>query len=343
MPNQLEKEIEVSPSSSILRWLNRMLISFSLLLLVFIGACYYQQFDWSAAVTVYPSWVWAFLGIALLFIPFYKQRKPVSFLILCLWLCYFVLFADTPFALVRAVSNHHWYETSFTPQQGKGIRVISLNCSSNTKPVLTLKKYNADIILVQESFGAKRLEFVTQQLYGEEGSFVAGIDASIIVRGKIVLLKKESNFVVAKAKLKNGVEVGIISLRLTTPPMRSDLWNSDCWEVYKTNRIKQRQELQEVIQELKTFSASMPIIIGGDFNAPPRSGVFQAFPVGYQDAFRIAGSGWGNSITNDFPFLRIDQLWGNQFLKPLHVSSVVTTETDHRLVMGDFLLVRENQ
>ncbi len=342
MLNQLKKEIEVSSSSCILRWLNRIQIGFSLLLLVFIGTCYYQQFDWSAAVTVYPSWIWTFLGIALLFIPFYKQRKPVSFLILCLWLCYFVLFADTPFALLRAVSNRNWYETPLTPQQEKGIRVISLNCSSNTKPILALKKYDADIVLVQESFGAKRLEFVAQQLYGEEGNFVAGIDASIIVRGKIVLLKKNGNFVIAKANLKNGVEVGIISLRLTTPPMRSDLWNSGCWNVYKTNRIKQRQELQEVIQELQNFSASIPIIVGGDFNAPPHSGIFQEFPAGYQDAFHVAGNGWGNSITNKFPFLRIDQLWGNSFLKPLHVSAVVATETDHRLVIGDFLLVREN-
>ncbi len=330
------KESSSKRPSHSLRWLNLVLIGFSLLMLTFITTCYYQQFDHCAAITVYPSWVWALFGIAPLLIAFNKQQKRTSLVVLFLWLCYFGLFADTPTSLLRIVSHHNWHESLSHTKQRTNIRVITLNCSSSSKSILALKKYDADIILIQESCGVEQLQSVAQKLYEDEGSTIPGIDASVIVQGNLTLLKKTGFYIVAIATLQNGKELGIISLRLTTPPLRGDLWNRECWEIYKTNRVKQRKELQEILNELSQFQTSIPIIIGGDFNAPPHSDIFQEFPNNYQDSFKTAGVGWGNSITNDFPFLRIDQLWSNQFLQPIHSSSLIAIETDHRLVIADF-------
>ena len=51
------------------------------------------------------------------------------------------------------------------------------------------------------------------------------------------------------------------------------------------------------------------MILGGDFNAPQGDAAFRPLAPRLRDAFRDGGQGWGNTITNDTPFLRIDQVW----------------------------------
>ncbi|WP_390622518.1 endonuclease/exonuclease/phosphatase family protein [Gimesia fumaroli] len=76
---------------------------------------------------------------------------------------------------------------------------------------------------------------------------------------------------------------------------------------------------------------------GGDFNANPRDPIFRELPASLQDAFSTAGAGWGNTITNEFPFLRIDQIWSNDAFQPLNVVSEPAFDTDHRVVITDLM------
>ncbi|WP_161625809.1 endonuclease/exonuclease/phosphatase family protein [Singulisphaera acidiphila] len=79
----------------------------------------------------------------------------------------------------------------------------------------------------------------------------------------------------------------------------------------------------------------MPIILGGDLNAPQRDAAFRSFSPRLQDTFGEAGRGWGNTIINDFPFLRIDQVWASRSLRVLKVVVEKTRHSDHRVLICD--------
>jgi len=49
-----------------------------------------------------------------------------------------------------------------------------------------------------------------------------------------------------------------------------------------------------------------PVILSGDFNSTPDSWVYRRFSAGLQDAYRVAGDGWGATYHSSFPILRID-------------------------------------
>ena len=58
-----------------------------------------------------------------------------------------------------------------------------------------------------------------------------------------------------------------------------------------------------------------------------------------RDAFAEAGVGWGNTITNDFPFARIDQIWIDPHWRPRAVQAQRSAHSDHRIVIADLTLV----
>jgi len=76
----------------------------------------------------------------------------------------------------------------------------------------------------------------------------------------------------------------------------------------------------------------------GDFNAPPDDAVFRLLRPRFADAYRRAGVGWGNTIVNDYPVLRIDQIWVSDQFSPRLVYARATEHSDHRMVICDLRL-----
>jgi endonuclease/exonuclease/phosphatase (EEP) superfamily protein YafD len=83
---------------------------------------------------------------------------------------------------------------------------------------------------------------------------------------------------------------------------------------------------------------SVPLIVGGDFNAPAGDAVFRLLRPRLRDAFAEAGCGWGNTIINDFPFARIDQIWIGRHWQAIAVQAQPSAHSDHRIVIADLLL-----
>lgn len=310
----------------------------SLLLLVFITLCYIKQFDACAAVTVYPSWVWFAFGLFCSLLLIRNQNRRTAISTLCPWFIFLVVFADTPLSLWRglwAPSDSAWITAK---EQGKAIRVISLNCSSSKKSILAMQQWNPDLILIQESPGIETLNTIADKFFGEEGDVLFGVDASIITRGKVQPLATSGNDTIGKITLPTGREIAVVSLRLSPPPFRFDLWSPDCWRAFRNHRVKLRADIVALRKALAKLPADLPLIVGGDFNANPRDAIFAEFPASLHDTFSIAGSGWGNTITNDVPFLRIDQIWINGSFQPVQVVSEAAIDTDHRSVIADLIL-----
>ncbi len=80
------------------------------------------------------------------------------------------------------------------------------------------------------------------------------------------------------------------------------------------------------------------MIIGGDFNAPQGDAVFRLLGPRLHDTFPEGGRGWGNTITNGFPFLRIDQVWASGSIRADRVIARRTRHSDHRIVVCDLVI-----
>jgi len=118
-----------------------------------------------------------------------------------------------------------------------------------------------------------------------------------------------------------------------------DLWSPRCWEAFRENRERRRRQLNKIAKYVATIPADRPLVFGGDFNCPPGDAVLRLLRPRLTDSFTVAGRGWGGTIINDWPAIRIDQIWTSRQLAAVAVVARKTRFSDHRMVVGDFLLV----
>jgi len=202
--------------------------------------------------------------------------------------------------------------------------------------------YKPDIILLQESPTAQEVDRFAQSVYPGEAGVWPGADASLIVHGRIdraTLPRSLSSFFVqARATLTNGMTLEVVSTRLMPAVFREDIWSPDCWQAHAQNRRLRREQMRSLSIKIGEVPSNIPILLAGDFNAPQNDAIFELLRPRLWDAFQLAGSGWGNTITNEMPVLRIDQVWSSGSLVPVAAVAHRTRESDHRMVIVDFVL-----
>jgi endonuclease/exonuclease/phosphatase (EEP) superfamily protein YafD len=319
--------------------LRRALLALSALLAGFIAWSYFSRADALAATTVFPVWCWAIPGGLLTGLG-WKGAGRYAAAVALAWLVIMVAFADQPAKLVLR------QRSSLENEQAQGkvhaLRVVSLNCNGGERRAVTeLAELQPDIVLLQESPARPRLEELARQWYGEQDAVVWSADASIIARGRLTPLplpRAATAYAVrARLELDSGQELEIVSLRLEPGLVRADLWAPDCWREQTENRRKRRKQLEAILAPLAASSRNAPLILGGDFNAPPGDAIFRLLSPLALDAFVEAGRGWGNTIVNQFPVLRIDQIWIGGKLRATDAYAVATQHSDHRAVVCDLL------
>jgi endonuclease/exonuclease/phosphatase (EEP) superfamily protein YafD len=303
----------------------------SALLCIAIAVCYAWRLDAWAAVTVFPFWVWPLAGIVLVVAARRQVDRRFTLAVGLAWCIVMFVFADHPLKLLR-----------LTPSRDKRtLRLVSLNCAGDRLAVAEVAALRPDIVLIQESPGGAPLVALARELFGKDGQVLVGIDASIVARGTIEALPLSDsatmNAVFARLQLPDGPELEVVSLRLEAPIVRIDLWSPQCWREQTANRQRRRKQLEAILSAVSMTKGHRPLIIGGDFNAPPRDAIFQLLSP-LHDAFAQAGRGWGNTIINPAPFLRIDQVWLSPQLQAVDVYSRRTEHSDHRMVVCDIAI-----
>jgi len=78
-----------------------------------------------------------------------------------------------------------------------------------------------------------------------------------------------------------------------------------------------------------------PVIVGGDFNAPAGDRLFRVLRPRLRDSSPERPLGLSNTIVNEFPFARIDQVWIGPSFRAHAVLARKTEHSDHRLVVCD--------
>jgi len=221
--------------------------------------------------------------------------------------------------------------------------VVSLNCAGGSiEAAAEVARCQPDIVLLQESPGPREVERLSPQLFGKDAATLVGLDASILLRGRLTPVRLPrplgAYFVQAHARLASGIETEVISLRLTPAIVRLDLWRPDCWREQAANRRLRREQLRAVVQQIAALPRAAPLLLGGDFNAPAGDAIFRLLQPRLRDSFREAGLGWGDTILNDMPLQRIDQVWINDRFRTAAVVARKTQNSDHRLVVCDLVL-----
>jgi hypothetical protein len=304
----------------------------SALLLVFVSLCFWQRFDACTVVTLFPTWCWAGVGLVIAILGRSRRRARLGGALVVAWLLFLVVFSDTPISLFRAMRP--------APPRGGIVRVVSLNCAGEAAAADEVVEFDPDVVLLQESPRRSNLESLARKMYGLGNHIQRGPDASILARGEVTPVEVppalRGNFVHARVDV-GGTTIDVISLRLYPCPIRLDIWSRECWQNYQNNRTTRRRQLTQIAAYIATLPADSRLIVGGDFNCPPRDAVLSLLKPRLTDAFTVAGRGWGATIIELFgwPMIRIDQIWTSH-LRATDVFAHTSQFSDHHMVVADF-------
>ncbi|MFV0443574.1 MAG: endonuclease/exonuclease/phosphatase family protein [Planctomycetaceae bacterium] len=300
----------------------------------FLVLLYRKQPDWAAALTVIPAWCWIVAASGLLF------ASKSAFWSISWWLCllsailFAVLQVEQTYSLARGMFRLPPRET--TPD--RPWRIVSLNCHVGTSAtVVDLKRWQPDVVLLQESPSQAGLTQIARELFGDAGSYVSTGDCSIVADGPLepVPTDRLSRFVQARWSPRTGGRVMVFSLRLPPPSTRLDLWRPACWQSHRHRREIHRQHLDALAAAVAAVPVGMPVIVGGDFNSPADDAAQRPLTKQLQDSFDSAGRGWGQTFSRRFPFHRIDRIWLSSQLTPLRCGAMVSEHSDHRAAVCD--------
>jgi len=308
-------------------------------LCIIVLLCYGFRPDAAAALTIFPTWIWPLPGLFLLISALHRRapqaHKRLIGAVGILWLLFILFFVEETHSLGREAL------ASFSSRPAKPtLRVVTLNAAGGSSlAAAEVARFDSDLVLWQEAPNRKECERLARKIFGAKAGVVVGLDTAIAARGRVeakTLPREMARFCSqARVTLASGRAIEVFSLHLMTPPFRADLWNLECWKVQREQRETQRAQLQAVAKRIAELPFDTPIILGGDFNAPQNDAIFRSLQPRLRDSFRGAGLGWGDTITNETPFLRIDQIWISRHFAASAVRAHRTINSDHRLVVCD--------
>ncbi|GIV02649.1 MAG: hypothetical protein KatS3mg015_1479 [Fimbriimonadales bacterium] len=311
----------------------------SLALVPLVIYAYSSRPDALAAMTAWPLWSWCLLGIAFAALGGRSLGHRVLAVELALWLLTFLLYAPELRTLFRfSTPNDPAWQAA--REEGRGLRVVTLNCLVGTKAALAeALSHDPDVVLIQEDPKPREMIELMKRKYGDAGDVVWGNDVAIVFRGKLLEQGTigDTHSVWARVHLSGGREVMLITFRLRSAVFDANLLFPSVWQRHAANRKRRQLEFEPIAQFLSSLPRNLPVIAGGDFNAPVGEPVFRAIPKGFVDAFEAAGVGWGNTIFNDYPIHRIDRIFVAN-CRPVYAKAIRTETSDHRMVLADLIV-----
>jgi endonuclease/exonuclease/phosphatase (EEP) superfamily protein YafD len=308
-----------------------MLPVFLLVSLVVHTLFYALHPDFATLWTLFPYWL---LGAPMLVLSFFCRRanrsqKRCRLALITLWLIAILCMSDETLGVLR------W--TKEPPSDA--LRIVSLNCSVGTpEAAREVINYQPDLVLLQETPSRIDVQNLARELWPAQNGFAWGVDGAILARGLVQPLKLPANVAVFATAARVTVEGNTfvaVSCRLDTPPFRVDFWNPSAWQALAVHRHLQRGQLQALIAAIKAVEPDLPIIMAADCNAPGGDAIFRELQPEFYDAYRQGGAGWCNTFQNDFPILRIDQVWLSHQWNAVYLTAQRTKNSDHRIVICD--------
>ena len=312
--------------------------------------CFINRWDQFVTITLIPIWMWAIVGILLSLFSLIFLKGKLAILSLLIWLGTGLICADETPALLREVKASYQRSRTTPPQANDSkhidpnhLRVITLNCSDrNLDAAKELKSLKPDIVFIQECPPIPELRKLAQHLFDGEGTYVSSWQCAILARGKLDQVGTDpiSSSVYATLETSDEKKLDLINLHLQRSLPRFDIWNPNCWKSHVTARRENRSQLRSIVSMFPQRAVDWPKIIGGDFGTPPGDAIFRVLDPNFDDSFKSAGLGWGDTYSSRFPVLRIDQLWASEELEPTTGIVLPSNYSDHRILMCDYQIAR---
>lgn len=328
--------------STISRRLGWTLVVVSLLLHVFTVYCFSRQPDRFAAFTVMPIWLWGGFGLLLSTAAYFFLRASLSLIMTAVWAITLLVGADEARVLANFGKSAP-LPGQAEPYQGKPVlRVITMNCAAFThgNPATDLAAWQPDIVLVQDAFPFQ-VRQIADVLYGGVGDYRAHQTNGVITRFKITREIRDATRRDQQVTIEfpNSKQIEVVNVHLLTAATDLRLWHKSAWVSHRNNRAVRLRELsltRQVLEQTTKFPDT-PTIFGGDFNAPASDISHRQLGRDFLDAFAAAGTGWGDTYPRRFPILRIDHVYVTRHFVPVRCRVVETKNSDHRMVVADFL------
>lgn len=312
----------------------------SVLLYIPVVLCFMAKWDIATGITVFPFWLWALAGGVMAFAAWSFVNRRAPLIMMLLWGLTTIFVADETRPLLRLSGQLE--DTHPGQVDGRQIlRVITLNCSKrNTDALEEVKRFNPDVVLFQEAPANYYAQELAKSLYGDKGQAISNYYCGVVARGELKLVagSGEPPYQQVVLTCPNGTEVDVFSIHLEHAVTEWDLWNPDTLRSYRNNRVARRNQLNLILSQYWKTGSTRPALIGGDFNAPASDAIFDLLRPKFEDSFKAAGKGLGNTFHNRLPAIRIDQIWARNGLTPLNGRVVATKNSDHRMLVCDFLL-----
>jgi len=307
-----------------------------------LAVIYSARPDVLAGMTVFPIWVWGLGPLFVSFLGTLRKKRPLGLAFL-LWLILLTMYVDSPQAWVRGVVHPAPQERTET--RPGYLRVITINIHHNTLALRDLVRYEPDLILVQETVSEQELIDVAGSLFDDGGHVLWNRDCALISRYPLERVELDKvlrgNALSAIAQLPEadgGQRICVNVVHAYSQPFRFDMHKPEFWTAYYDRRLLQLKLMETITRDIPNVDQFDAYLVGGDFNAPPGDAIFSRLPKQLEDTFSRCGVGWGRTIANDLPLIRIDQLWVNQQLTPLTCAAFPSAGSDHRGVVADYLI-----
>ncbi len=271
------------------------------------------------------------LGTAILFMPRWLFLVPLPMLgLAAAWARWFRLWLpQAAIALVvlgplMAVSLPVWQFWSTEPE-GTRLRIMTYNVG--TEPIDTIgliwhiERERLDLICFQEM---RDFEFpASLDDYLQENDWQRSSSGMVLSRFPIVqdsgLIQhlygekgyRGTNLCRVRVAPRSGVEFDVVSAHLPTVRLGLEaLLNRDVGG-FQYNLDKRRENIAQVLGELLP-EATVPLLIGGDLNAPSESPMLDPIRPFFRFAFDQAGWGYGYTKPTENPWIRIDHVLASQ-------------------------------
>ncbi len=297
---------------------------------LFLIFCYAVRLDALAALTVVPSWTW--LCTVLPVLPFLRRKHRLYTVVFAAaWMLFLVLHVEEPRSVLRG-----WISPVKMAKSVDVIRLITSNCCGGQREILNeIAALKPDIVFLQEAPSEKAVRDFVRALYGASGGYVYDFDTSVLFRGRLTGNRKTRDCCSqAEALCSGAAGITLVSLRLLPVELRLDLWKPACWRAHRDHRREQVRQVQSIASGL---AEAKSLIVAGDFNAPQGDRVFRFLPAGLRDSFAMGGRGIGNTVLNDIPVLRIDQIWVSRDFRVVQSFVLRSAISDHRMVVSDVI------
>jgi hypothetical protein len=153
--------------------------------------CFVGVWDSVAAITTFPQWLWASIGMlsGALAWRLLRGHSRLPLVLIGLWLLTTLYFADNSLPIIRGLIHRR------TPAQHAPtgtVRVVTLNCASSAAAAQEVMKFRPDIVLLQESPTSNKVAQLARDWFGDAASFVVGMDCAIVSHYPLKAVRRTS-------------------------------------------------------------------------------------------------------------------------------------------------------